>query len=95
MPSTSTKTGKDAAPELGLGRLIEADAAAGPEIVGGVDVFGDEGDLGGLADEAEIFRAAGRGDEGEDGAAVGRGNGDPAAEFEALVGDDAEAERLT
>lgn len=69
------------------------DAAAAPKFVGGVDVFGDEGDLGGAADELVVLGAALGRDEREDCAAVGRGDSDPAvAELEAGVGDDGEAE---
>jgi len=72
---------------------VELDAATAPELEGGVDVFGDEGDLGAAADEFVIFGAAFGGDEGENGAAVGRSDGDPAsAKLELGVGDDGEAE---
>ena len=64
-----------------------------PELVGGVDVFGDEADLGVAADESVFFGAGFGSDEGEDGLTVGRGDGDPAAvEGEIDVGEDAEAE---
>ena len=62
-----------------LRRLMKVDAMALPELVGGVDVFGDEADLGVAADEA-VFLGAGFGsDEGEDGLTVRRRDGDPAA----------------
>src|SRR5271154_902940 len=73
----------------------KAYAAAAPEIVGAVDVFGDEADLGLAADQA-VFVGAGFGsDEGEQGCAVRRGDGDPTAI--AGIGDvrdDAEPELL-
>jgi len=64
---------------LRRGGELEADAALAPFAVLGDDIFGDEGDLGVLADEVELWRAGLRGDEGEVGGAVGRSDGDPAA----------------
>ena len=81
-------------PEDGLlRRLVEADAESLPELVGGVDVLGEEADLGVAADEA-VFVGAGFGsDEREDGLTVGRGDRDPTAVVgEVDIGEDAEAE---
>ncbi|WP_433985196.1 hypothetical protein RBB78_18930 [Tunturiibacter empetritectus] len=38
-----------------LRRVMEADAAVAPELVGGVDVLGDESDLGVAADEFVVL----------------------------------------
>ena len=58
--------------------VIEADAAFGPFLIFGEDVFGDESQAGGAADEFEVERVGLGGDEGEDGLAVGRSDGDEA-----------------
>ena len=58
--------------------VIEAHAAFGPFLIFGEDVFGDEGQAGGAADEFEVEGVGLGGDQGEDGLAVGRGYGDEA-----------------
>jgi len=58
--------------------VLEADASFGPFLVFCEDVFGDEGQAGGAADEFEVERVGFGGDQGEDGLAVGRGYGDEA-----------------
>jgi hypothetical protein len=76
-----------------LGRVMEAHAAVVPEFIGGVDVLGEKADLSVASDELVVLCAGLGSDEGEDGGAVGWGDGDPAAiEVETRVGDDAEAE---
>jgi hypothetical protein len=60
------------------GSILEADAALGPFLVFGEDIFGDEGDTGGAADELEVEGVGLGGDEPEDRLAVGRGDGDEA-----------------
>src|SRR5271168_616661 len=77
------------------GRELEADTALAPFAVFGDDVFGDEGDLRGLADEIALFRAGLGGDECEVGGAIGRGDGDQAAAgLRAGVKDQLEAEEI-
>ena len=56
--------------------VLEANAASGPFLIFGEDVFGDEGQARGAADEFEVERVGLGDDEGEDGLAVGRGYGD-------------------
>ena len=57
---------------------MKADAAFGPFLKFGEDIFGDEDDIGGAADEF-VLRSFGLGnDQGEDCGTVGRGNGDEA-----------------
>jgi len=58
--------------------VLKADAEFGPFLIFGEDVFGDECQASGTADEFEVERIGIGGDEGEDGLAVGRGNGDEA-----------------
>ncbi len=58
--------------------MLEADAAFGPFLIFGEDVFGDKSEAGGAADEFEVKRVGLRGDQGEDGLAVRRGDGDKA-----------------
>src|SRR5271170_7069281 len=87
------EAGYGGAEDGALWRVVEADAAFLPELVGGVDVLGDKADLGVAADESVVLCARLGRYEGDDGSAVGRSDGDPAAiEVEAGVGDDAEAE---
>jgi len=64
---------------LEAGGELKEDAALAPFAVLGDDVFCDEGDLGGLADEAVLVGAGLGSDECEIGGAVGRGDGEPAA----------------
>jgi hypothetical protein len=61
--------------------VIEADAAEGPLFIFGDDVFGDEDDLRGTADELVLHGIGLGGDEREDGGTVGRGYG-----YEAFAG---------
>src|SRR6202035_2627681 len=76
-----------------LRRLVKAHAEPLPELVGGVDVLGEEADLRFSADEP-VFVGAGFGsDERENGLTIWRGDRDPAAVVgEIDVGEDAEAE---
>ena len=74
--------------------MKKLDAAAEPETVGGVDVFGDEGDLGGTSDQLVVRGAAFRREQSEYGAAIRRRDGDPTAKLEAAVGHYAESELL-
>jgi hypothetical protein len=60
------------------GSILEANAALGPFLVFGEDIFRDESDAGGAADEFEVEGVGLGGDEPEDGLAVGRGDGDEA-----------------
>ena len=63
-----------------------------PELIGGVDVLGEEADLGVAADEAVFVCASSGSDEGENGLTIGRCNRDPAAVIGgADVGEDTEA----
>ena len=74
-------------------RADEADALSRPLLEPAGDVGGDENDLRGAADELVFDGPRSWGDEGEDGGAVGRGDGDPAlAGLEAGVDDEPEAE---
>ena len=73
--------------------MLKVDATATPEIVGAVDVFGDEADLGCATNESGFFGAGAGCDEGEQGRAIGRGDGDPAAiDCVGDVGDDTETQ---
>ncbi len=75
--------------------MLKADAAASPEIVGAVDVFGDEADLGCATDESGFLGAGAGCDEGEESGAVGRGDCDPSAiDCVGDVGDDTETKLL-
>ena len=58
--------------------VIEADAAEGPLFVFRDDIFGDEDDLRGTADELVLDRIWLGGNEGKNGGAVGRSDGDEA-----------------
>jgi hypothetical protein len=58
--------------------VIEADAAEGPLLIFRDDIFGDEDDLRGTADEFVLHGIGLRGDEREDGGTVGRSYGDQA-----------------
>lgn len=60
------------------GGVLKADATFGPFLVFSEDVFGDEGQASGAADEFEVEGVWFGGDEGEDGLAVGRSYGDEA-----------------
>jgi hypothetical protein len=62
-----------------LRRLVKTHTVPLPELVGGVDVFGDEADLGVAADEMVFFGAGFGSDEREDGLTVRRRDRDPAA----------------
>ena len=86
------KTGEGDAEDRLLWRLVEAHAVLLPELVGGVDVLGDEADLSVAADEP-VFVGAGFGsDEREDGLTIRRGDCDPTSVVgESDVGEDAEA----
>lgn len=55
--------------------MLEADAAFGPFLIFGEDVFGDESQAGGAADEFEVERVGLGDDERENSLAVGRGYG--------------------
>ena len=57
------EAGDDASEEGLLGRVMKADAASGPLLVGGVDVFGEEAYLGVASDEFVVFSAGPGGDE--------------------------------
>ena len=59
-------------------RGMKADTAFGPFLKFCDDVFGDEDDIGGAADEFVFGGLGFRDDEGEDRGAVGRGNGNEA-----------------
>ena len=63
---------------LEAGRGMKADAAFGPFLKFGEDVFGDQDDVGGAADEFVFGRIGLGNDEGENRGTVGRGNGDEA-----------------
>ena len=80
-------------PEDGLlGRLVKAHTESQPELIGGVDVLGEEADLGVAADEAVLIGAGSGCDECEDGLAVGRRDRDPSAVVGGVdVGEDTEA----
>ena len=58
--------------------MIEADAAQGPLLIFRDDIFGDEDDLRGTADEFVLHGIGLGSDEREDGGAVGRRYGDEA-----------------
>ena len=57
---------------------VETDTAFGPFLKFGEDIFGDEDDIGGAADEFVFGGLGFRDDEGEDRGAVGRRNGNEA-----------------
>ena len=61
--------------------MLETDAAFGPFLIFGENVFGDQGQARGAANEFEVERVGLGDDEGEDGLAVGRGDG-----YEAFAG---------
>jgi hypothetical protein len=58
--------------------VLEAHAASGPFLIFGENVFGDKGQSCGATDEFEVERIGFWGDEGENGLAVGRSDGDEA-----------------
>ena len=58
--------------------VLEANAASGPFLIFGQDVFGDERQAGGAANKFEVERVGLGGDEREDGLSVGGGHGDKA-----------------
>ncbi len=60
------------------GSVVEADAAERPLFVFRDDIFGDEDDLRGTANELVLHRIWLGGDEGKNGGAVGRSDGDEA-----------------
>jgi hypothetical protein len=73
--------------------VLKANPAHGPLVKFGGDVFGDKDNLGGAADEFVLLGLGLGNDEREDGAAVGRGDGDPAVTgLEAGVEGEMEAE---
>ena len=75
------------------GRVVEVNAPEGPFLIFRDDIFGDEDDLGGTADEFVLHRVRFGSDEREDRGAVGRGDGDKAfAGLELLVVGEVEAE---
>ena len=70
---------------------LELHAALAPFAEFGDDVFGDEGDVGGMADELESFGVRLRSNQSEVGRAIRRGDRDPpAAGFDAGVKDNVE-----
>lgn len=71
--------------------MLKVDAAGTPEVISGVDVFGDEADLGCATNESGFLGSGAGCDESKEGGAVGRRDGDPAAiESVGDVGDDSE-----
>ncbi len=60
------------------GSMIEADAAEGPLFIFRDDIFGDEDDLRGTANQLVLYRIWLGGNEGKNGGAVGRSDGDEA-----------------
>src|SRR5882757_9490496 len=68
--------------------------AAAPQIVGGMNVFGDKRNLRVPADQLVVLRAALGGDHRQDRAAVGRRNRHPSAEFETRFGNNAESKLI-
>src|SRR5260370_27273232 len=76
-------------------RKLKANPALAPFAELGNQIFGDKGDVSGLANELVLFRARLRRDEGEVRGAVGRGNGYPATTgLNAGIKDQLEAELI-
>src|SRR5579864_4360562 len=87
------EAGEDSAPERGLRRVMEANAALAPFLEFRHDVFGDQHGVAAAANQLVFLGFARGGDERKQRVAIGRGNRDPAvAGFVALVDDQAESE---